>query len=86
MYVHHMYAWSLPMEDRRHHGSPGTGAMGGCELPCGSWGQNLGSLQEQKVLLTSGPLSSIPVLVLFCKFLKPSVVAFTWEAETGISL
>jgi hypothetical protein len=32
--------------------SPGLRLTDGCELPCGCWKQNLGSLEEQPVLLT----------------------------------
>ena len=36
-------------------GSLGTEAIDGCELPCGYWDLNSGSLQEQQVLLTTEP-------------------------------
>lgn len=40
---HHglQYLWR-PEEDVR----TGVGVMGGCDLPCGYWEQNLGPLQE----------------------------------------
>ena len=36
-------------------GSSGTGAMDGCESPCGCWGWNPGPLQDQHMLLTAEP-------------------------------
>lgn len=34
---------------------PGTGVTDGCEQPCESWELNLGLLEEQQVLLSTGP-------------------------------
>lgn len=45
----------------------GTGLTGGCELPSGCWGPDLGLLQRQQVLLA--PESS----------LQPHYVAFCWN-------
>lgn len=42
--VHHC---QVPEEVRGEVESPGTGAMGGCEIPAGFWESNLGLLQEQ---------------------------------------
>lgn len=39
----------------------GTRVTNGCELPPWRWELNLGPLEEQLVLLTSGPLSSTPI-------------------------
>ena len=36
-------------------GSPGPGVIGDHELPCGCRKSNLGSLEEQPVLLSPGP-------------------------------
>ena len=33
--------------------------IGGSELPCGYWEQNLGSLQEQLIFLTTGPSGQV---------------------------
>jgi hypothetical protein len=41
-------AWS-----EEHTGSPGTGVVDNCELPCGCWELNPGVLQEQPVFLTT---------------------------------
>lgn len=40
----------------------GTGTINGCELSLWCWESNPGLLEEQLVLLTSGPLSSPPKL------------------------
>lgn len=45
-------AWS-----EEHTGSPGTGVVDGCELPCGCWELKLGPLREQLVFLA---ISSAP--------------------------
>lgn len=34
--------------------SPGTRVTNGCDLPCGCWDSNPGSLEKQPVLLTTG--------------------------------
>ena len=39
----------VPMEAR--NGSPELGVTGICEMPCGCWELNLGSLEEQSLLL-----------------------------------
>lgn len=51
MPVHHLHVWCLqrPEEDV---GSSGTGAINGCELPCGCLELNLSPSEEQPVLLT----------------------------------
>lgn len=47
---------SSAMESRAgHQVSLGSGVTDGCEVPCGFWELNLGSLQEQSVLLASEP-------------------------------
>jgi hypothetical protein len=43
MYVYHMCALCERMSEE-DVGSPRTGVMDGCELPCGCWEQNCGSL------------------------------------------
>jgi hypothetical protein len=43
------------MEPRRGHWIPRTVVMDGCEVPCGCWEPNAGSLQEQPVLLITEP-------------------------------
>jgi hypothetical protein len=45
----------LPTEARENVGNPGTGFTDSCESCHGSWGSNLGSLEEQVMLLTSEP-------------------------------
>ncbi|EDL90885.1 rCG38758 [Rattus norvegicus] len=40
-------------------GSPRTGDIDHCELKCGSWKLNVGSLEKKPVLLTSEPLIHI---------------------------
>lgn len=39
---------------------PATGALDGCELPCGFWESNLGPLEEQPTLLTAKPFLQAP--------------------------
>lgn len=46
-----------------------TGVIGSREPPCACWESNLGPLQEQKLLLTTGYLSS-PMCPLFLRFQK----------------
>lgn len=41
----------MPVEAREYSRSPGPGE--GCESPHECWGRNLGSLEEQSVLLTT---------------------------------
>ena len=53
--------------------SPGTGVTDRCEVPCGCWELNPGSLQEQPVLLTAEPslqplYKHLNIGVLFFKF------------------
>jgi len=45
------YQW-MPEENVR---SPETGVTASCKLPFGSWELNLGSLEDEPVLLTSEP-------------------------------
>jgi hypothetical protein len=45
------HAWS--MEARRGCQIPGTGVINGCEVPRGCWESNLGSREEQTMLLTT---------------------------------
>ena len=52
---------------------PGTGVTNDCEPSCGSWEQNSGSLQEQKVLIPTEP--SLQPLIRFFFYLKTS----SWE-------
>lgn len=40
---------------RENTGNSGTGVMDGCEPPYGCSIPNLGPLEEQQVLITSGP-------------------------------
>ena len=42
-------------EVRRGHWIPWNWSCGGYELPCGYWESNLGPLQGQQMLLTTGP-------------------------------
>ena len=78
MYVHHMCAWCLRRPEEGV-GSPGTGAMDGCELPCGCWELNRGPLQEQQGLFTAEPPLQ-PLQVTLESFFMPSVKAvFVWE-------
>lgn len=46
---HHMHAWCSQI--KRQCWNPWNWNSDGCELPCGSWEQNLGLLQEQTMLL-----------------------------------
>ena len=47
----------MPVLEETEEGlrSPGTSYMSGCEPPCRWWELNLGLLQEQEMLLTTGP-------------------------------
>lgn len=40
--------------------APATGAVDGCELPCGFWESNPGPLEEQPTLLTAEPFLQPP--------------------------
>lgn len=48
MFVHDMYAW-CPQKPEE---GAGAGVADSCESPHGCWKWNLGSLEEQQVLLT----------------------------------
>jgi hypothetical protein len=52
-YVYH--ACLMPMEVGEDIGYSETGVTESSELPCWCWEPNLGSLQEQEVLLTTEP-------------------------------
>lgn len=52
-------------EVRREHWTPGIGVTDGREPPCGFWELNCGSLQEQQLSLSSGPLLQ-PMIFKFC--------------------
>ena len=52
--MHHMHAMH-PGRSKKGVRSPGAGVTGGCESPCECWELNLGSLQEQQVLLPAEP-------------------------------
>jgi hypothetical protein len=57
MYVYPMCCVPLgPMEVKSGHQVPSNLNPDSCELPCGSWELNPGSLQEQHMLLTCEPL------------------------------
>jgi hypothetical protein len=43
---------------------PWAGVSGGCESLCGCWEPNLGSLQEQSMLLTTEHLFSPSLVIL----------------------
>jgi hypothetical protein len=45
-----------------------TGVTDSCELPCGCWETNPGSLEEQKVLLTDEP--SLQLLSFYSKLFE----------------
>jgi E3 ubiquitin-protein ligase NEDD4 len=40
--------------------APETGAIHGCEPPCGCWELNLGHLEEMPVFLTAEPSLQLP--------------------------
>jgi hypothetical protein len=50
----HLHVWCLWNSEEKVK-SPGTGAVDGCELPCGCWELNLE--QEQQVL----PITDLPL-------------------------
>jgi hypothetical protein len=54
MHVHHVCTSCLWRPEGGFR-SPTTGVMGGCELLCGFWELNTGSLQAQPVLLSAEP-------------------------------
>ena len=57
--------------------SPATGSSDSCELPCGCWELNQGSLEEQSVLLTTEPsLQPLDELIY-----KSKVCIFTWSVQ-----
>lgn len=55
----------LAVEAKEAIQSPETGAIGGCESPCGCWGRNPGPLHEYQVLFTA-ELSPASPLFLYC--------------------
>ena len=57
--MYHVCAWCLWWPEEGI-GSPGTGVTDSCELPCGCWELNPGPLEEQSVLLTTGPSLQLP--------------------------
>lgn len=57
--VYHMHAW-CPQRSEEGIRSPGTGVPDNCELPCGCWDLNLGSLEEKPVLLAAEPPLQTP--------------------------
>lgn len=52
MYAYHTRAW-CPQRPGEGFRFPGIGVTDACELLCGCWETNPGTLQEQKVLLTT---------------------------------
>ena len=54
VFVYHMRAW-CSQRPKGGTGTPGSGVKDSCELPCRCWELNLGSQEEQPVLLTIGP-------------------------------
>ena len=52
----------------------GTGVTDSCELLCGCWELNPGPPEEQSVLLTTKPFSSL--MFLFCLFYFVSALGF----------
>lgn len=59
MCAYRVCAW-CPCMSEENVGSSETGTTGSCEPPCGLWKQDLGSLKEQAVFLTS----ELPLLSL----------------------
>lgn len=57
MYVCALHSAWCPQRSKHDVGLPGTEVTKGCELPYGCWEVNLGSLQEQHVLLTTRLIS-----------------------------
>ena len=51
----HYIGLFVPVEDRAGYLIPGNGVPEGCELTCGCWESNLGSLEEQQGLLRAEP-------------------------------
>ena len=50
----------IPKDQKKAFEASGTGAADGCKLPCRCWEWNLCLLQEQEVLLVTGPISQAP--------------------------
>lgn len=50
-----LLACMVPTETRRGPQNPWDCCIDGCELPCGFWEPNLGSLEEHQTLLTTEP-------------------------------
>lgn len=50
----------MPDTQRSKEGFEASGAAYGCKLPRGCWEWNLCLLQEQEVLLATGPISQAP--------------------------
>ena len=54
--VNHVH--SVPTRDQKRASdrSPGTGVTDSCKPPCGCWESNLGTLEEQSMLLAAEPI------------------------------
>ena len=52
--------------------SPGTGITDSCELSCGCWDLNLGSLKNKPMFLTAKP-SPQPQVSAFTQFTRDSI-------------
>lgn len=63
MPLHHVCAWYLKGPEEGI-GFSETGVVGGCEMPCRCWKQNLDPLKQQSLTLSAEPFSS-PVNGLF---------------------
>lgn len=70
MYVCALHSAWCPQKSKHDVGLPGTEVTKGCELPYGCWEVNLGSLQEQHVLLTTRliSLASYSTLIGFLNY------------------
>lgn len=65
----------LPISVSVHHvfmESPRSGVVASYELPCGCWGLNPGPLEEETVLLTTGPSLQSLLYFFMCRVLKCS--------------
>ena len=80
MCVHHVHAWCQSWSEEGD-GSPGTGVTNGCERPGRCWEANMGSAQEQQVLLTAESFVQLPSL----GFIFDNIPSHWW-VKNGVSL
>lgn len=76
----HVYLCTMCMQCPRRPeestGSPGAGVTGGCQMLCGCWESNWGSLKKRPVLLATTPKSCLFQHLTVSLIWSPSIVLF----------